>query len=621
MILILFEKVNIYFIDLIKHIRKNAGIFINLLCVFLWYTILLMIVVFPLDLFSDFLFQDDEENKNNTKIFSSFLYWTFYLFGFVLVDQIKNYICDGNFTFKSKILSCLKKMSIFLIIFVGIGFIFDGLLELFLLIFDENNFLIVSIKIIKTLVGMPMIIAYMMFLGCALGDIPRDLYVKYNYPLRAKKLCWEITHVMRKYKKETEFLILSINKIKMTQDLIRKKQLEEVNKEISEIKNRFDNEQNEEEKKNVKKEYDNIVELKELYNYEKEMNELLNNLEQTVNYFNLNIPLNSIDNNEEKRPLKNKKELVSINETYYIYKTQIFRINYQKYSIYKEWSEIKTYMIDYKNKDLSQKINNIKIDIENLNNSVEKENENNLQSPIIENFQFQKVNLSKYKILYYKYMPIISIILIILCIIYGLLMIIGQMEYIFKWNFICGNLFRAWFTNIYLITPIRIFPMYFTLFCVCYAFTSIKSDITSCVYGYRQTEPCHALFFVGMIAKFICPLCYNFIKIMYVGVKLDGNNSKITQYFNEQFGFLEDDDSVIILVVKLAVMALFLKAIIMNITGYYGTVAYRKNQYLSYNAKYLEKEFEIDEGDGILNEMNKKYGSNFEKIKIDNIVE
>ena len=68
-------------------------------------------------------------------------------------------------------------------------------------------------------------------------------------------------------------------------------------------------------------------------------------------------------------------------------------------------------------------------------------------------------------------------------------------------------------------------------------------------------------------------------------------------------------------------MALFLKAIIMNITGYYGTVAYRKNQYLSYNAKYLEKEFEINEGDEILNDMNKKYGDNFEKIKEDFIIE
>ena len=67
-------------------------------------------------------------------------------------------------------------------------------------------------------------------------------------------------------------------------------------------------------------------------------------------------------------------------------------------------------------------------------------------------------------------------------------------------------------------------------------------------------------------------------------------------------------------------MALFLKAIIMNITGYYGTVAYRKNQYLSYNAKYLEKEFEINEGDEILNDMNKKYGDNFEKIKEDFII-
>ena len=615
-ILVLAFFINRYFI------RKNSSIFINILCVFLWFTILLMIIVFPLDLFSNFLFEDSDENKNNTKIFSSFLYWNFYVFGFVLVDQIKNYITDGNFTAKTKIISCVKKSGIFMIFFVGIGFIFDGILELFLLIFDENNFLIITIKIVKTIIGMPMIIAYMMFLGCALGDIPRDLYVKYNYRLRAKKLCWTITHVMRKYKKETEFLILSINKIKMTLDLIKEKQMEELNKEISEIKDKIDSEQNKDEKKNIQKEYDNIIGIKELFNCQNEMKELLNKLEETVNYFNLNISLESIENNEEKRPLKNKKELISINETYYIYKTQIFRINYQKYSIYKEWSEIKTFMIDYKNEDLSQKINNnMKLDMESLNNSMEKENENILQSPIIENHEFQKVNLSKYKTFYYKYMPIISIILIILCIIYDILMIFGQLEYIFKWDFICGKLFRAWFTNIYLITPIRIFPMYFTLFAVCYSFISIKSDMTSCVYGHRQTEPCHALFFVGMIAKFICPLCYNFIKIIYVGIKLDGNNSKIIEYFNEQFGFLDDDENVVILVAKLAVMALFVKAIIMNITGYYGTVAYKKNQYLSYNAKYLEKELEIDEGDSILNDMNKKYGGNFEKIKEDNIIE
>ena len=615
-ILVLAFFINRYFI------RKNSSIFINILCVFLWFTILLMIIVFPLDLFSNFLFEDNDENKNNTKIFSSFLYWNFYVFGFVLVDQIKNYITDGNFTAKTKIISCVKKSGIFMIFFVGIGFIFDGILELFLLIFDENNFLIITIKIVKTIIGMPMIIAYMMFLGCALGDIPRDLYVKYNYRLRAKKLCWTITHVMRKYKKETEFLILSINKIKMTLDLIKEKQMEELNKEISEIKDKIDSEQNKDEKKNIQKEYDNIIGIKELFNCQNEMKELLNKLEETVNYFNLNISLESIENNEEKRPLKNKKELISINETYYIYKTQIFRINYQKYSIYKEWSEIKTFMIDYKNEDLSQKINNnMKLDMESLNNSMEKENENILQSPIIENHEFQKVNLSKYKTFYYKYMPIISIILIILCIIYDILMIFGQLEYIFKWDFICGKLFRAWFTNIYLITPIRIFPMYFTLFAVCYSFISIKSDMTSCVYGHRQTEPCHALFFVGMIAKFICPLCYNFIKIIYVGIKLDGNNSKIIEYFNEQFGFLDDDENVVILVAKLAVMALFVKAIIMNITGYYGTVAYKKNQYLSYKAKYLEKELEIDEGDSILNDMNKKYGGNFEKIREDNIIE
>ena len=65
--------------------------------------------------------------------------------------------------------------------------------------------------------------------------------------------------------------------------------------------------------------------------------------------------MDSIDNEEEKRPLKNPKELVAINEAHYIYKTQLFRINYQKYSIYKEWTEIRSFMLDYKNKDISRK--------------------------------------------------------------------------------------------------------------------------------------------------------------------------------------------------------------------------------------------------------------------------
>ena len=121
------------------------------------------------------------------------------------------------------------------------------------------------------------------------------------------------------------------------------------------------NEQNEDEKKNIKNEYNNISGLKDLFDYENEMNNVLAKLEQSVRVFNLNIPLDSIDNEEEKRPLKNKKELISIHETYIIYKTQIFRINYQKYSIYKEWTEIKSFMMDYKNINLSNN-NDMKIE-------------------------------------------------------------------------------------------------------------------------------------------------------------------------------------------------------------------------------------------------------------------
>jgi ABC-type multidrug transport system fused ATPase/permease subunit len=605
-------------------IRKKSNIFINILCVFLWYTIFLMIIFFPLDLFSDFLFDDTEQQKKNKKIFSAILYWNFYLFGFIIVDQIKNYITDGHFKIKWKILSIIKKTAIFLLIFVGLGFVLKGILQLFSLVFDDSNFLIITIKILQTLVAIPMLIAYLMFLGCSLGDMPRDLYVKYNYPLRAKKLCWSMTHVNRKYKKETEFLILSINKIKMTQDLIKQKQLEEINKEISDIKDKMKNEENKEEKKNIKNEYDNIVGLRELMNCENEMNLMLNKLEQTVKDFNLDISLDSIDNEEEKRPLKNPKELVAINEAHYIYKTQLFRINYQKYSIYKEWTEIRSFMLDYKNKDISRNKNSI-LDLkdESINNFGVNDEINNTAESLINDdkpTKFQKAILSKYKTIYYKIMPIISIILIVFCIMYGILMIIGQLEYTFKWDLICGKIFRAWFTNAVIITPIRVFPIVFTLFAICYSFASIKSDMVSCIYGQRQTEPCHALFFVGMIAKFICPMCYTLTKITYIGVKLDPNKSKIIAYFNEQFGYLETDN-IVVLVSKIAVLALFLKAIILNITGCYGTYAHKKYKYLSYNARYIEKELEIEEGDNILCDMNKIYGCNFEKIKEDFIIE
>ena len=91
-------------------------------------------------------------------------------------------------------------------------------------------------------------------------------------------------------------------------------------------------------------------------------------------------------------------------------------------------------------------------------------------------------------------MPKISIVLMILCILYGILMIIGQIEYTFNIKLITSPVFRAWFTCAYLIIPIRIFPIFFTLFATTYAFTRIKSDMISCVYGHSQTEPCHALF-------------------------------------------------------------------------------------------------------------------------------
>ena len=627
-------------------VRKGSSIILNIFCAFLWFAVLAIILVIPIDLFS---------TENGTKIFSEILYWLFYIFGFIIIDQIRSYMINGNFTVLTKIISIIKFMGIFMLFFIGIGFILKWILKLCVYLVGENNPLSIAINIISTIVNMPMLIAYLMFLGCGLWEVPRDIFIKFYYPIRIRKLCWEITHVMRKYKDETEFMSISINKIKLTQEKIKSLNIDTLENQIKEAKEKMDLETDKEQKKEKKKIYDNLTGFKKLYTYEKEMNEMIENLKKTIEFFNLN-QVNYSNSEVEIKELKNLDELVDINEKYKMYKQQIFRINYRKYSIYKEWAEIKSFLLlkeseeniiennrdnrnDNKNiansnennehKDINLHIENseniginnmIKSNHDEINSEIRKI-ENKKQDFGEDNFEFQKLSLSKKTIIYYKLMPIISYILIVICIAYDVIIIFGQVEYTFEWDLFSGKVLRWLFTNIYIISPIRLFPFYFTLFVLSYSFGTIKSDMTFCVYTPQQTEPCHALFFIGMISKLICPLCYNYIEIMYNGVDLKGNGSKLAEYFEDQFGYLNNSENVVIFIVKIILLFLFLKAICCTATRCYGNFAYKKHKYLTFHSTYEEKESEILKGELILKKLNKIYGNNLKQFQIDYIFE
>ena len=146
-------------------VRKNTNIFINIFCVFIWFTTLFMIIIFPFDLFQDSLFENDKSSKGKAKLFSELFYWNFYICGFLIVDNLKSYLMNGNFTFTTKLISTIKGMAIFLTIFLGFGFVLKLLLQLINYIAGDpkgNNFLSITIKIIQTVISMPMLIAYLM---------------------------------------------------------------------------------------------------------------------------------------------------------------------------------------------------------------------------------------------------------------------------------------------------------------------------------------------------------------------------------------------------------------------------------------------------------------------------
>ena len=670
-------------------VRKGTNIFINILCIFLLFAIIMMLLIFPLDLFSNFLFTNKDKNKNKTKLFSAFLYWVFYALGFFILDQIRAYISNGNFTFLSKIKSIIKSLSLFLIFYIGIGVVLDLLIRLFIHISGENNFWIITLKIIKAIVNIPMLCLYLMFLGCAIWNVPKDLFMKFHYPLRLKKLCWEITHVMRKYREEIKFIIISLNGLRLTKQKMENLDIAYLNEKIKKAKQKLKFNTNKRYKKSLKNDYEKLKGTKELFYSQKYIDEMIEKLKKTAEIFRINVEeeIRSIEPDENKT-LINKNELVDINAKYIIFRGQIFRLNYQKYKIYKEWAEIKTFLLEknsknnkIKNKAIMkiEKSENLEIlgniakilnkkhadslinnrqAKENSNNNIIKnifeksKNKRNLKFNIIHEssytiegkeksinlnnteeiniknnnkIQFKKIKLTTKTIIYYKIMPILSIILFFIILFYDILIIFGEMEYTFEWDIFAGKILRKIYTNINIITPIRILPMYFTLFVVAYDFGKINSDLIFCLYGNKQTEPSHMIFFVGMLSKFICPLCFNFIGIMFKGFKnldLEGNKSKITLFFVDQFGYLtKQNDSIIIYIVKLALLFLFLKAYICSAFGIYANYAYKKYRYITYNANYPQKQKEIIMGNLILNNLNQYYGNNFKQFKDDNIYE
>ena len=267
----------------------------------------MMILIIPLDIFT---------KVEYTKVFSEVLYWLFYICGFILIDQIRSYMSNGNFTFITKIISIIKFMAIFMLFYMGIGFILKWILKLCVYLLGENNGLSIAINILSTIINMPMLIAYLMFLGCGLWEVPRDLFIKYHYPTRIRKLCWEITHTMRKYRDETEFMIISINKIRLTQEKIKSLSIETLENQIKEAKERIDSETNKEQKKEKKKIYDDLNGFKELYKCEKEMKEMMENLIKTEDFFKLNYNIDISNSDVEIKELKNKNELVDINTKY-----------------------------------------------------------------------------------------------------------------------------------------------------------------------------------------------------------------------------------------------------------------------------------------------------------------
>ena len=63
------------------------------------------------------------------------------------------------------------------------------------------------------------------------------------------------------------------------------------------------------------------------------------------------------------------------------------------------------------------------------------------------------------------------------------------------------------------------------------------------------------------------------------GVNLKGNGSKLTEYFEDQFGYLNNSENKVIFTMKIILLFLLFKAICCTSTRWYGNFAYKRQKY------------------------------------------
>ena len=561
-------------------VRKDTNISVTIGSISVWFLTFVLIVFIPYDIYffnlceekdlicdvSKIIYKSNNQTVNETSvddinyiknginilnILYAINYWLIFFLSWLIIPIIKSYDSSGYFIPSDKFKYALKENILFFVILFVLAGVGYGAICILFGYIDP--FFLKNISIGLTLSWG--LIQVFFFLGYSLVKLPKNLLSHYEYGNEKTFLEWEMKD-LKDYMRE--FIVIELAKLSL---------------ELKKTQKQF-------EKKN-----DNFP----LSKFEDNFNQVITNFEQNKPT-RLEI-CEKIFDDDEINYAKDINELALLYQNVKIKLIDLQRGIFLMKKKYKKWVLILS-ILNIKNLKMKDELS--------LSNELEK--------------GINYMELTKRKELYYIYIkPIYKISFAVISILLEIITLYGEISSSISDDAfsIMGYLIKLT-NNIVLVHFITLLQIMFLFYLSLYTIFKMKVSFLCQMYGNRQTDSNSVLFVCNMMARIGFPICINFCQITGLTNLIISQNYGTGTMKSDNDG-MKEAEKIYKNLIKFFPSVLIL-LIILNLFNIISRIGNCMG-ISTFEIKNEDTERNISEGKNILENLNQKYGINFESIE------
>ncbi|MCQ2819944.1 MAG: LMBR1 domain-containing protein [archaeon] len=475
-----------------RHIHKDVPFMVYFPSIIIWFFTFALVALLPYDIYYD----DKDKSLFLNIIYYSYttIYYTIFVFAWILIPLLQGYEDSGEFTFKKRMKYSLKTNGYFYLIEFIIAIV------AVVVIFIKSSLSIKDLySLLMDLSYVPGLFLVIFFLSFSFINAPLNIIHSSDIKRNIEYLEWREGCIDNDLSDLRKKLLNCGFKAQKTLDSIE-----------------YTNETEEEVKK-----------------YKEEIQKYLLDISDNKDIYKIHI---AFENNKEE-PLKTIEELSELNQNFKTLKLDIKRNIKKEESLYQKWLFLQSLNV-YKNKEDSA-------EKENLCDEY-KEGINANLSP-----EINIKSLSKCNVFYYLTLQPILYKIIVFFLILIIIAVVG-MEGLIAFKFFPYSFLLKKFNSIIQVHIIALPLLLFLFFMSFYGLLNLNWIKSYCLYGNRQTDGQSILFFTNYICKMGFALCMNFCEICGDDI----NTTMKNKFVNKSSVIVFDYINIIMPLTMIIIMAL-----------------------------------------------------------------